>query len=570
MNFLKDFSGGLARAALVLLLCAQASAVPATPLSTSRAKARPRTVSVTARTASVVRQATGRQGGGLKSKWDAAVARISGDSMRGHLSFLSSDLLEGRKTPSRGLDLAAEYIAAQFRRAGLEPAGDDGYFQTANWSMVTRDMGRFEMRFANAGAAIPVGAEQVSLGFQISGFTFWPLDDDLSLKDAGVFKVAFGDEGALGSLKREQVAGRVVLTEFPEFPRSDRARAFQLIGQENAFMARMRELDAPLVVAFDRAGARGRGAGQPRLVDPEAGARESPLGNAPTAPLVSVYGADAARFYDSLPAGASNATLTFNAPTRVETPARVRNVAGVLRGSDPALRDTYVIVSAHYDHLGVREGCDPKKEDCVYNGANDDGSGTVGVVEMASALAKLDPRPSRSILFVTFFGEELGLKGSRFYGRHPLVPLAKTVAQVNLEQVGRTDDSEGPQVGTFAVTGFDYSDVGAVLRQAGEAEGVKVYKHPSKSDAYFSRSDNQSLADAGVPAHTISVAFEFPDYHAVGDEWPKVDFANMERVVRAVALAALLIADNPQEPRWNEQNPKTAPYVEAWKKLHGK
>jgi hypothetical protein len=560
MNLLNSHRGVFARVALVLLLCLASASVPAA--TASRAKARPHTTAL--------RQTPDGRGGGLKSKWGAAVERINAGDMSGHLSFLSSDLLEGRKTPSRGLDLAAEYIAAQFRRAGLEPAGDDGYFQTANWSMVARDMSRFEMRFANGGATLALSAEQVSLGFSISGFTFWPLDDELSLKDAGVFKVAFGDEGALGSLKREQVAGRVVLTEFPDFPRGDRARAFQLIGEENAFMARMRELGAPLVVAFERAGGRGRGAGQARLVDPEAGARESPLGNAPTAPLVSVHGADAPRFYDSLPAGASPATLTFTAPARVETPVRVHNVAGILRGSDPALKDTYVIVSAHYDHLGVREGCDRQKEDCVYNGANDDGSGTVGVIEMASALAKIDPRPRRSILFVTFFGEELGLLGSRYYGRHPVVPLAKTIAQVNLEQIGRTDDSEGPQVGTLAVTGFDYSDVGTVLRQAGEAEGVKVFKHPTNSDAYFSRSDNQSLADAGVPAHTLSVAYEFPDYHAVGDEWRKVDFANMERVVRTVALAALMIADNPQEPRWNEQNPKTAPYVEAWKKLHGK
>jgi hypothetical protein len=139
-----------------------------------------------------------------------------------------------------------------------------------------------------------------------------------------------------------------------------------------------------------------------------------------------------------------------------------------------------------------------------------------------------------------------------------------------MEQIGRTDDSEGPQVGTLAVTGFDYSDVGAALQRAGEAEGVRVYKHPTNSDAYFSRSDNQSLADVGIPAHTAGVAFQFPDYHAVGDEWPKVDFANMARVVRTVGRAALDLADSADEPRWNEQNPRTAPYVEAWKKLHGK
>jgi Zn-dependent M28 family amino/carboxypeptidase len=326
--------------------------------------------------------------------------------MRGHLSFLASDALEGRATPSRGLDVAAEYIAAQFRRAGLEPAGDDGYFQTADWP--------------------PPGV--------------------------------------------------------------------RMRGQ--------------------RAGAGGPG------------------GAAAPAPA-----------------------------------ARARNVAGVLRGSDPALRDTYVIVSAHYDHIGVRENCDASREDCVNNGANDDGSGTVGVIELAAALSKLSPRPRRSVLFLTFFGEEHGLVGSRYYGGRPLVPLARTVAQINMEQIGRTDDSEGPQVGTLAVTGFDYSEVGAVLQSAGAAEGVRVYKHPKNSDAYFSRSDNRSLADAGVPAHTAGVSFQFPDYHGVGDEWQKVDFDNMARVLRAVGRAVLRLADSPREPRWNEQNPRAAAYADAWKKL---
>src|SRR6185369_9037526 len=137
------------------------------------------------------------------------------------------------------------------------------------------------------------------------------------------------------------------------------------------------------------------------------------------------------------------------------------NVVGLLRGSDPVLQDSYVLVTAHYDHVGT----DPSREaDPIFNGANDDGSGTVGVIELASALSRLNPRPKRSILFMTFFGEELGLVGSRYYGRHPLVPLAKTIAQVNMEQIGRTDDSEGPQVGTLAVTGFDFSDVGATLQ----------------------------------------------------------------------------------------------------------
>lgn len=489
--------------------------------------------------------------------------------MRGHLAFLSSDLLEGRKTPSRGLDIAAEYIAAQFRRAGLEPAGDDGYFQTANWQMVGRDLSGLQMNFAGGGA-LSVRPEQVSFGFSISGINLWSPEGELALNDAGVLKVGFDEATTLAAYTREQAAGKVFVTEFPTLPRSDRARAFQILRQENDFLTRAAALGSPLVVSFDRTSARGRGAGQPRLVDPQAGAAESPFVGGPVAPLITVHGEDGARFFNALQTGATPAVLTLRAPAQVKTPVKVRNVAGLLRGSDPTLKETYIVVSGHYDHLGVREGCDRSREDCIYNGANDDGSGTVGVIEMAQALAKLNPRPKRSILFVTFFGEELGLYGSRFYGRHPLEPLAQTIAQVNLEQIGRTDDSEGPQVAAAAVTGFDFSEVGATLQRAGEALGVKIYKHPKNSDGYFSRSDNQSLADAGVPAHTLSVSFEFPDYHAVGDEWQKIDFANMERVVRTAALGVLMIGDEAQAPRWNEQNPKTAQYVQAWKKLHGK
>src|SRR2546423_10498673 len=430
-----------------------------------------RTACVTAVAQKAAAREAAAQRAAVPGAWRAALERISADSMRGHLSFLSSDLLEGRKTPSRGLDIAAEYIAAQFRRAGLEPAGDDGYFQTANWSLTSRDMSAFLLSFTGGGSSLNVSPEQASLGMSVAGFNFWTPDGGLALKDAGVLKIDFRNSSAL---TREQAAGKVVATELPELPRVDRARAFQGWRQENEFMARIRSLGVPLVVAFDRAPPRaGRTTASSRLVDPDSSERESPLRPEPTAPLAIVRGADAAHAFDSLPAGVGPSTLTFRSPAIVQTPVRVRNVAAVLRGSDPALKDTYVVVSAHYDHLGVREPCDSKREDCVYNGANDDGSGTVGVVEMASALARLNPRPRRSVLFITFFGEELGLLGSRYYGRHPLVPLSKTVAQLNLEQIGRTDDSEGPQVGTLAVTGFDYSDVGTTLEQAGEAPGVK-------------------------------------------------------------------------------------------------
>jgi len=148
------------------------------------------------------------------------------------------------------------------------------------------------------------------------------------------------------------------------------------------------------------------------------------------------------------------------------------------------------------------------------------------------------------------------------------VPVEKTVADVNLEQVGRTDDLQGPRVGAVSMTGQDYSDVGAIFEAAGKTTGVGVQKHEQYSDAFFFRSDNASLAFQGVPAHTICTAFEYPDYHGLGDHWDKIDYANMAKVNRMVALGLMTIADTAAEPKWNEANPKTARYVKAWKERH--
>ena len=333
----------------------------------------------------------------------SAMDHISADSLRGNLSFLASDLLEGRATPSRGLDLAAEYLAAQFRRAGLEPAGDDGYFQTA------------------------------------------------TLAD-------FGDRGNR--------------------------------------LARSLGVDDPSSV-------------------------------------------------------------------------KMRNVAGILRGSDPELRDTYVILSSHYDHVGMAA----TGTDRIFNGANDDGSGTVSVVEVASALAALPVHPRRSILFMMFFGEESGplgpgLLGSRYYAAHPLVPPVQTIAQLNMEQVGRTDASDGPQIKTASITGYDFSEVPGILGDAAQAAGVRVYKNPQNSDSYFNRSDNQSLADLGIPAHTLCVAYDFPDYHKVTDSWEKIDYDNMAAIDRAVALGMLRLASDEAPPKWNEKYVPARRYVDAAHRLH--
>ncbi len=315
----------------------------------------------------------------LTSSEQQLIDAITPAELRAHVSFLAADALEGRDTPSPGLTVAAEYIASEFRRASLEPAGDDGYFQTA----------------------------------------------------------------------------------------------------------------------------------------------------------------------------------TFKG-------AKVRNVAAILRGSDRDLKNTWLLVSAHYDHLGTKGTGSGER---IYNGANDDASGTSSMLALAEAFARLSERPKRSLLFIAYYGEERGLLGSRYYAAHPLVPLTRTEADLNLEHMGRTDDTEGPSLRRLSVTGFDYSDLTAWLQAAGQDTGVTVYRHAKNSDPFFGRSDNQALADAGVPAHTLVAAFIFPDYHQPGDQWEKLDYDNMASVTRTVAVALSRLANSAQAVRWNEGNSKAAKYVEAAKAL---
>lgn len=474
--------------------------------------------------------------------------RISANSLRGHLSFIASDLLEGRASPSRGLDLAAEYIAAQYRRAGLEPLGDDGYFQTANWSLAAPNLDGFALSLRTGADGLTLTPRQVSFGVVPA----------LAAEHAGLVKFKAQDVAALEAMGAA-VAGKVLLTELPNQPPHSQAEYAEMKRTQAALMARLEALKPLLLLTLDRSKPLGDAGGKGRLSDPDMPAE--PVGGLPR---ITIHGAEAARLFDAMADGANGSAAIHLAASRVQA-VKLRNVAGLLRGSDPKLKDTYVLVTAHYDHLGTNPLIE--SGDNIYNGANDDGSGTVSVVEIGSAMAAMKTRPKRSVIFMTVFGEERGLLGSRYYGRHPLVPIAQTVADINLEQIGRTDSSEGPQLNNASMTGFDFSDLGAVFAQAGKQTGITLYKHAQNSDRYFAQSDNQALADQGVPAHTLCVAFEYPDYHGLDDHWQKVDYDNMAKVDRMVALGVIMIANNPVAPRWNAANPLTAPYVQAWNKL---
>ena len=451
-------------------------------------------------------------------------ARLRPNDLKADVSFLASDALEGRGTPSAGLNLAAEYIASQFRRAGLEPIGDDGYFQTATLLRITPNTDGLEFSLGGIAAAGPEIAVQDGVA--------------IHLKSSPAFKAGVAD---LDSLSPDQVKGKVLLVDAA-------ASGFQAQRRMTGAIARL----DPVLVVLVRASA------------PPGGRARVPLREAPPkVPILSMADPAIREAVAAAKAGPMEETVTVRIPApKIET-VRVRNVAGAIRGCDPTLQDTYLVVTAHYDHLGVNPNL---QGDQIFNGANDDASGTASLIEIAGALAALDEKPRRTLVFVAVFGEETGGLGARWYTGHPIFPLAKTIADINLEQLGRTDDSEGPKPLQFNLTGFDYTDIAATFAKAGTATGVKVIKHETNSDAFFSRSDNATFADAGIPSTTLSVSYIFPDYHQPGDEWQKLDYDNLAKVDITVALGILDMANNTQPPQWNKENPKAARYLKVREK----
>src|SRR6185295_8412455 len=189
---------------------------------------------------------------------EAALAGISADSLRGHLSFIASDALEGRNTPSPGLDIAAEYIAAQFRRAKLEPAGDQDYFQTANFVVSETPMDAFELKLKSGPETISVAKTQVSFN----------IDRELRVS-APLFKIDYSDQAAVALLKPEELEGKAVLTEITDPRRAEESRRFATYQAGEQFLRKMTELKAALVISIDRSSTTGSGGGQGRLIDPE-------------------------------------------------------------------------------------------------------------------------------------------------------------------------------------------------------------------------------------------------------------------------------------------------------------
>jgi hypothetical protein len=237
-----------------------------------------------------------------------------------------------------------------------------------------------------------------------------------------------------------------------------------------------------------------------------------------------------------------NVSGEFNSYREGKKQWNTRNVIGRLEGGDEKLKDQVILLTAHMDHLGIGK---PLNGDSIYNGADDDASGCVAVLQLARKLAH-EKAPKRTVLFVFFGSEETGGQGDQFFLQHPPVPIKNIVANLEFEMIGRADTAVKPD--ELWLTGFDRSNLGPELAK----HGAKLVADPHPQQNFFQRSDNYALAKQGVVAHTVSSFGLHTDYHRPGDDIARIDFNHMEQAIHSMLEPVKWLANSDFKPAWVE------------------
>lgn len=428
---------------------------------------------------------------------DARLLTAGLDGPMAHVRFLADDGLEGRGVATRGERCAAAYLADQFSDIGLQPAGHDGTYFHGFPVRTGGELGP-DNALISAGDALTIHEDWAPHGFSASG----GIDAALVYGGYGVSRPARPDDAFTSDVR-----GRLLVVESGD-PDSPDGRSIRADPYLKATVAARRGAAGLLILLSDGP-----------LPGVEAERRESlPI------PVLEIRGAAADRIRAAAQAGSNASVRTDVRP--VETVAR--NVVARLPGANPDLLAEHVIVGAHYDHLGLSSG-----GAVVYNGADDNASGTAALVEMARALAA-GPPPERSILFIAFTGEEQGLWGSARFAEDPTIPLDGAVAMLNLDMVGRLG---GGPLTVFGVgTALEWPSL------LDETNGSLA--HPldiAPIPAGTGPSDHATFHARGMPVlHLFTNTHA--DYHQPGDDWEKVDAEGLGRVIDLATGIVLRIA----------------------------
>ncbi len=501
-----------------------------------------------------------------------SAATITAAELKDYLSFVASDLMEGRADPSRGLDTTALFLATALSRAGATPAGDDGsFFQriTLKRDRVVEDGTYAEVngtRFAYAKDFVvaPPAARGVVTGpmvFAADGWFVKSRNADAYRTVDPKGKIAIVVENALPwGVSRADIRGK---------------EGEDYMGPQ----AYARQKGAIAVIVLRTLNARAMSASDDRMrkqaEEPEYYPERLP-GPTPELPTMYVHASVADAIFEGERATARAVLNAAESEARVKpfelTPSRrmsfairtatekvvSQNVVAVVEGSDPALRREYVALGAHYDHVGIGR---PVNGDAIYNGADDDGSGTVALLAMAEALENAPRRPKRSVLLVWHMGEEMGLWGSRYFTTFPTVPLERVVAQLNIDMIGRSrpPDDEDPRDRSLSGPNETYvigskmmsTQLGELTAAVNDSYAKLSYNYryddPKDPEQFFYRSDHINYARKGIP-----IVFYFTgvhrDYHQPGDEVSKIDFRKYEAIARTIYVTMWEIGEMKARP----------------------
>jgi hypothetical protein len=501
---------------------------------------------------------------------------ITAAQLSSYLYFVASDAMGGRDTPSSGLDITAEFIKMNLQKWGFKPAGDNGtFFQKIGLTRESLDQSKTTLEIGGQSFVFGDDFYRVSGNGSASGPIVFGKDGWL-VKSKGIDAYAGVD-----------VKGKIVVLYSKGFnqqtmiPRPEGVTQDDLKGEVG--------IDWASPVAYAKAkGAAGvvviappqlqgmwgqlrNFLGRGRMtVDKLHGAASDTTGNNPPAFIVSekvgnaIFAGESA---DKTSAAAFETKKTGNLSSVSKAEHfTTQNVVALWEGRDPVLKNEMVAVGAHYDHDGTRPNA--PGEDKIWNGADDDGSGTVAVLAIGEALAKSKVRPKRSILLVWHAGEEKGLWGAEYFNKFPTVDIKNVIAQLNIDMIGRsrkpgdtnpknkdlTDENSIYVIGSEMMS----STLGSIVK--GSNEGfLKLgydykYDDPKDTNRFFFRSDHFHYAVNGIP-----IAFWFDgvheDYHQASDSPDKIDYVKMEKVTRTIFLTMWELSDLPSRPKVDKQLP---------------
>lgn len=510
---------------------------------------------------------------------DPGLEAIRAAALKGHIYFLASDEMGGRDSMSAEGRVAAQYIAGFFHRSGLKAVGDNGtYFQ--NFPMVEAHLDR-SASYLRARTGPTTGGGTATRDYAFGpDFTMGRQGNaDVSI-DAPLVFAGYGisaPEYQYDDFAGVDVSGKVVmvLNHEPQErdPQSRFMGGFHTVHAYNWWKPEViRQHGAVAILMVNEA----KSHRPPRTASGPTNAQvrtdrpshtltspfwDLPMFNIsrrvadellkPTGKTIDQLEADIDRSGAPQSLPVPGVTIEGRRAIKERSVAQTRNVVGVIEGSDPTLKNEYVLVTGHYDHVG-------QKDQFIYHGADDNASATAAVIEIAEAFKANPAPPKRSVMFLVFEAEEDGLLGAFHYVANPIVPLDKTVAVINMDMIGRDEDSPtwntkaADNVNSVNLIGTLYSpDVRKVVETENGSIGLKLdYKTDADDrEGWFSRSDQYPFAVKGIPVAFFNTG-EHPDYHTANDTWDRINYPKMEKIVRLVYLSARSLANGATRPRF--------------------